>query len=606
LSANEHDHGASRTKSPLKRARKKAKPSWRRRSPSVLARNIDASDKSARDGKLKPVKTPITPLLRWISTVFAATLTITIHVPLALSQSSTPRDKGKPAIAISPEKIDRTVAAAMLAFQVPGVAVGIVKDGKLIFSKGYGVREVDKPGRIDADTLFQIGSNTKAFTAAALAILIDEGKIQWDDKVIDHLPEFRLYDPYVTREFTIRDLLTHRSGLGLGAGDLMFFPPTDMTRAEIIHGLRYLKPASSFRSKYDYDNLLYMVAGQIIPQVTGKSWEEFLTEKIIGPLHMTPCAASYGRITDRSNLAAPHVVTNGELKAVAVLNMDTIGPAGTINCSIRGMAEWLKTQLAAGKTTSGQQLFSADRSKEMWTLITPTPASPLLSTMYNAHFSGYGLGWFLSDAHGYERVYHEGGVLGSVTWVSMIPELNLGVLVFTNQQNDAAIEAIGGQILDTYLGVASRDWVAIAKQFMDERDSEASSVENATAEVVARAGPPLLPLDAYVGTYHDPWRGDAFVRKEGNRLVLRVSRTEFLEGPLIPYSGNVFIVRWNDRSLGADAYVRFEQGFSEQIVGVSLRAVSPNTDFSFDFQDLDFTKIESTVAERHGGSLLPQ
>jgi CubicO group peptidase (beta-lactamase class C family) len=544
------------------------------------------------------MKGPINPLLCWISTVFAATLTVATWVTPALSQSSIPRDKSKPTLAISPDKIDRTVAAAMRAFQVPGVAVGIVKDGKLIFSKGYGVREVGKPGRIDADTLFHIGSNTKAFTAAALAILVDEGKIHWDDKVIDYLPEFRLYDPYVTREFTIRDLLTHHSGLGLGAGDLMFFPPTDMTRTEIIHGLRYLKPASSFRSKYDYDNLLYMVAGQIIPQVTGKSWEEFLTEKIIGPLHMAPCASSYGRITDRSNLAAPHVVTNGKLQAVAVLNMDTIGPAGTINCNISGMAEWLKTQLAEGKTPSGQPLFSADRSKEMWTLVTPTPASPLLSMMYNAHFSGYGLGWFLSDAHGYERVYHEGGVLGTVTWVSMIPELNLGVLVFTNQQNDAAIEAIGGQILDAYLGVASRDWVAIAKRFMDDRDSEASTVEKAAAKVVAGAGPPPLPLDAYVGTYHDPWRGDALVRKEGSDLVLRFSRTEFLEGPLVHYSGNIFIVRWNDRSLGADAFVRFEQGFSEQVLGMTMHAVSPTTDFSFDFQDLDLKKIESTVAGR--------
>jgi len=544
------------------------------------------------------MKAPINPLPRCILTVFAATLTVATFVPSALSQSSIPRDKSKPTLAISPDKIDRTVAAAMLAFQVPGVAVGIVKDGKLIFSKGYGVREVGKPGRVDADTLFQIGSNTKAFTAAALAILVDEGKIHWDDKVIDYLPEFRLYDPYVTREFTIRDLLTHHSGLGPGAGDLMFFPPTDITRAEIIHGLRYLRPASSFRSKYDYDNLLYMVAGQIIPQVTGKSWEEFLTENIIAPLHMAPCAASYGRITDRSNLATPHVVTDGELKAVAVLNMDTIGPAGTINCNIKGMAEWLKTQLAEGKTPSGQQLFSADRSKEMWTLVTPTPASPLLSTMYDAHFSGYGLGWFLSDTHGYERVYHEGGVLGSVTWVSMIPELNLGVLVFTNQQNDAAIEAIGGQILDAYLGVASRDWVAIGKRYMDDRGSEANTVDKAAAEVVAGAGPPPLSLDAYAGTYRDPWRGDAFVRKEGIGLVLRISRTEFLEGPLVHYSGNIFIVRWNDRSLGADAYVRFEQGFSQQVVVMTLHAVSPTTDFSFDFQDLDFKKIESAVARR--------
>ena len=244
---------------------------------------------------------------------------------------------------ISRATIDATVARAMKAFQIPGMAVGIIKDGKLFYAKGYGVRELGKPNQVDADTLFQIGSNTKAFTAAALALLVDEGKIHWDDKVIDYLPQFRMQDPYVTREFTIRDLLTHRSGLGSGAGDLMFFPATDFSRDEIIHGLRYLKPVSGFRSKYDYDNLLYMVAGQIIPVVTGKSWEDFVTEHILDPLQMRPCAASYGRIADRGDVATPHVVINGELKAIPVVNMDVIGPAGTINCSITGMAKWIET-----------------------------------------------------------------------------------------------------------------------------------------------------------------------------------------------------------------------------------------------------------------------
>ncbi|MEO7208211.1 MAG: serine hydrolase domain-containing protein [Steroidobacteraceae bacterium] len=186
--------------------------------------------------------------------------------------------------------------------------------------------------------------------------MVDEGKIHWDDKVIDYLPQFRMHDPYVTSEFTIRDLLTHRSGLGMGAGDLMFFPATDFSRDKIIHGLRYLKPVSGFRSKFDYDNLLYMVAGQIIPAVTGKSWEDFVTQRILDPLQMQPCAASYSRISDRSDVAAPHVVIKGELQAIPVLNMDAVGPTGTINCSINGMARWLETRLSAGKTPAGRQL----------------------------------------------------------------------------------------------------------------------------------------------------------------------------------------------------------------------------------------------------------
>ncbi|MEP7243345.1 MAG: serine hydrolase, partial [Gammaproteobacteria bacterium] len=381
-------------------------------------------------------------------------------------------------------------------------------------------------------------------------------------------------------------------GLGAGAGDLMFFPATDMSREEIIHGLRYLKPVSSFRSAYAYDNLLYMVAGQIIPVVTGKSWEDFLTERILGPLHMAPCAVSYGRIADRSNVAAPHVVSDGEAKPIAVVNMGAIGPAGTINCSITGMSKWLQTQLARGKTPDGQQLFSEERGKEMWTVTTPTPLNPVLSAMYHSHFSGYGLGWELSDTRGYERVAHTGGVLGTVTWVSMIPELSLGVLVFTNQQNGGAIESIGGQILDAWLGEPQRDWVAIAAGIMAERDSKGLAAEEAAAKAAAAAGPPTLSLASYVGTYHDPWRGDAWVRRDGDDLFLRISRTSSLEGRLTPYSGNIFIVRWKDRSLGADAYVRFEQAFGEKVTGMTMDRVSPSTDFSFDFQDLNFAKAD--------------
>ena len=508
-------------------------------------------------------------------------------LPSLASWASSP-----PVLPISPATIDATVARAMKAFQVPGMAVGIIKDGKLVYARGYGVRELGKPAQVDADTLFQIGSNTKAFTAAALALLVDEGKIHWDDKVIDYLPQFRMQDPYVTREFTIRDLLTHRSGLGMGAGDLMFFPATDLSRDEIIHGLRYLKPVSGFRSKFDYDNLLYMVAGQIIPAVTGKSWEDFVTERILDPLQMRPCAASYGRISDRSDVAAPHVLVKGELKAIPVLNMDAVGPAGTINCSINGMAKWLETQLSAGKMPTGQQLFSAERSEEMWSMNTILPASPLLSKMYRTHFNGYALGWGVQDVLGYKKVAHTGGVLGSVTWVTMIPELQLGVLVFTNQESGIAMEVVGDQILDAYLKAPRRDWVEIGSGFSAKRDAAAKEAEDAAAKMEGSSASPSLALDAYAGTYRDPWRGEATVRRENDKLILKISRTNSLEGPLTPYSGNIFIVHWNDRTLNADAYVRFDQGFDAKVAGMTMRAVSPATDFSFDFQDLNFSKTD--------------
>ncbi len=502
----------------------------------------------------------------------------------------------KPVLPISAANIDATAIRAMKVFDVPGMAVGIVKDGKLIYAKGYGVREYGKPELVDADTLFQIGSNTKAFTAAALSILVDEGKIHWDDKVIDYLPQFRLYDPYVTREFTILDLLTHRSGLGLGAGDLMFYPSTDFTRAEIIHGLRYLKPVSGFRTKFDYDNALYMVAGEIIPAVTGKTWEDFVKERILDPLQMRSCAASYDRIIERSDIASPHAVVEGKLRVVPVEHLSAVGPAGSINCSINDMAKWLATQLAEGRMPLGQTLFSAERSSDMWSMHTIEPIDPALAALTRTHFKGYGLGWDLEDEFGYKRVSHTGGVPGTVTWVTMIPELKLGIMVFTNQDNGSAMQAVGNQILDAYVGAPKRDLVGMLKSRMEGRTAGATTVEDEVAKTAAHAPPPPLPLDAYAGRYTDAWRGDATVRQEGGRLVLKISRAQDLEGALSPYRGNIFIVRWNNRALEADAYVRFAQGFENKIDGMSMQAISPETDFSFDFQDLDFRKTDDGAA----------
>jgi CubicO group peptidase (beta-lactamase class C family) len=523
---------------------------------------------------------------------------------VASSATATSRAIAEPAaMPIAAAAIERTVARAMQSFKVPGMAVGIVKDGKLIYAKGYGVRELGKAPAVDIDTLFQIGSNTKAFTAAALAILVDEHKIRWDDKVIDYIPEFRLYDPYVTREFTLRDLLSHRSGLGTGAGDLMFYPNTDLSRAEMIRGLRYLKPVSSFRSQYAYDNLLYMVAGTVVATVTGQTWDDFVTQRILQPLRMTGCVTSYRRIAAGSNTVTPHVMSAGKLTAIKPIEFTAIAPAGAISCNVSGMAKWLQTQLNAGKSSDGAQIFTADRGEEMWTPNTVMPLNPVLASLTHAHFEAYGLGWELQDELGYKRVSHTGGVPGTVTWVAMIPELQLGIVVLTNQQDDAAMEAVGNQILDAYVGAPKRDWIAIGLSYDESRARETNAVEAEVAKVLNTGGAPPLPLTAYAGHYRDPWRGDAEIRLEAGKLVLKFTRTEGLEGTLSPFRGNVFIVRWNDRSLNADAYVRFSQGFGPEvepggeqavddaIEGMTLRSISPLTDFSFDFQDLDFAKL---------------
>jgi CubicO group peptidase (beta-lactamase class C family) len=491
---------------------------------------------------------------------------------------------------ISPAQIDQTVARAMQTFSVPGLAVGIVKDGKLVFAKGYGVRELGQPAKVDADTLFAIGSITKAFTTASLAMLVDAGKLSWDDRVIDHLPDFRLYDPYVTREFTIRDLLTHRSGLGLGAGDLLFVPSTDFSREQVIHALRYLKPASSFRSHYAYDNLLYVVAGQIIPTVTNLTWEDFVTQRILHPLHMEPCAVNVKSETDRSNVASRHAKVGGRVAVVPAEDFPVVGPAGTIQCNINGMAKWVETQLAGGKSPTGQQLFSTAQRDEMWSPQTIIPSSPSPGPLTRSHFAAYGLGWRLEDYNGYKRVHHSGGVLGTVTYVNLIPELNLGVIVLTNQEDGAPMTAVSLRIIDAYIGAPATDWVAQLQTLNEHREQQAAEAENAERKSTATVAPSASPPQQYVGVYHDLWREDANISAADGKLRLKFSHTERLQGDLTPSGPDRYIVHWDDRSLHADAYVLFSRGFDGKVAGFTMRPVSPLTDFSYDFQDLDFRR----------------
>lgn len=349
--------------------------------------------------------------------------------------------------------LDDYIARAMTTFQVPGIAVAIVKDGKVVLAKGYGVRKLGEPAKVGEHTLFGIGSNTKAFTTAALAMLVDEGKIGWDDRVVDRLPGFQMYDPYVTHEMTIRDLLSHRSGMGLGEGDLLAFPPTDYTSAQIIHQLRYMKPASSFRSKYAYDNLLYMVAGEIIPAVTGKSWKETIRDRIFRPLGMTDSNTSISEDGPDGNVATPHVLVGGILKPIRAITVDNLAPAGAINSSAADMAKWVMAQLDGGAIAGTDlRLFSQARNREMWSPQTIIPVGPPRGALASlrTNFSSYALGWFLREYRGFETVQHTGGVPGYVSQVFLIPEKKLGVVVLTNQESPMVL-AVTYRIVDRYL-----------------------------------------------------------------------------------------------------------------------------------------------------------
>lgn len=497
---------------------------------------------------------------------------------------------------ITSQQVDALVERTLTTFDVPGIAVAIVKDGKVIHSKGYGVRSLASKQKVDENTLFGIASNSKAFTTAALGILIDDGKLQWDTKVIDIIPEFRMYNPYVTEEFTVRDLLTHRSGLGLGAGDLMFWPDsTDFTINDIIHNLRYLKPVSGFRTKYDYDNLLYMVAGEVVARLSGKSWEAFVEERIMQPLQMTHSAGSWFRLKDTANIIDAHAPIDGKVQVIS-RHKETFGSsAGGIYSSIADMSKWIIMQMHGGKygDNLSKQLFSPKVHNEMWAPQTIIPVNT--TPPYNTHFSAYGLGWGLSDVKGYKQVTHTGGLEGMVTQVTLFPELQLGIIVFTNQQSGAAFTAITNTIKDSYLGIPPTDRV---KQYSDREKAGVAEATKITKDIWAaiaeqqKNNTTKVDVKAYLGTFRDNWFGDVVISMKAGKLWFDAKHSPKLTGEMLYYKGNTFIVKWTNRSFDADAYVIFQADDDGKPASIKMKPISPLTDFSFDFQDLDLHRVE--------------
>lgn len=493
---------------------------------------------------------------------------------------------------ITDAQIDSVAMLSLKTFDVPGIAVAVVKDGKIIHAKGYGVRSLNTKLPVDENTLFGIASNTKAFTVAALGILVDDGKIKWDDKVTDYIPEFKMYDPYVTAEFTIRDLLTHRSGLGLGAGDLMFWPDSNnFTKEEMIHNLRYLKPVSSFRTKYDYDNNLYMVAGEVIARVSGMSWENFIQKNILDALGMTQSAPAYDLLKDKSDVIDAHAPVDGVVKVIARDHNMNLDAAGGIYSNLADMCKWIIMQMNDGVYDTDKKLLNAATHEEMWTPQTIIPVHG--ETPYNTHFASYGLGWFLSDVHGYKQCTHTGGLAGIVTQVTLIPELKLGIIVFTNQQSGAAFASVTNIIKDSYFGMKPRDWIKIYKERSDEGVSKEKEIlSKVWQQVEQQKNNKCATPSSFLGTYHDKWFGDVVISVKDGKMWFTSKRSFMLNGEMFPYKGNTFVVKWGDRSMDADAFVTFSLDTDGNASGIKMKAISPLTDFSFDFQDLDFVRVQ--------------
>jgi CubicO group peptidase (beta-lactamase class C family) len=490
--------------------------------------------------------------------------------------------------AAPPPDFDTYVTRVMQSFVVPGVAVAIVKDGRVVLAKGYGVRQLGDPTPVDAQTQFGIASNSKLFTATALAMLVEEGKVEWDAPVIRYLPWFAMYDPYVTRELTIRDLLVHRSGLGLGAGDLLWWPPSTYDRREIARRLRYIRPATSFRSAYAYDNVLYLVAGHVIEAVSGQTWEEFVRTRILGRVGMSHSDVHHSAGGRPGNVATPHAEVNDTVRPVAPFLSDNTNPAGGIVSGAEDMAKWIMVQLDSGRVADGSRLFSPASTRQLWREVTPEPIGepPPGLPHLRPNFSGYALGLETRDYRGKLLLTHTGGLPGYVSRVAMLPELRLGVVVLTNQESGLAFNAIAYRVLDHYLGVKPPDYVGIYQGVLDRNRAQlAALVREAAAGRDSTSGP-SLPLANYAGTYRDAWYGDVTIAQDSGGLVIRMTRTPSMVGDLRHWQHDTFVARWRDRELRADAYVTFALNPDGTIEQARMAPTSPAVDFSFDYQDL--------------------
>ena len=502
------------------------------------------------------------------------------------------------AAAAPPAGLEQRVEQLRKDFGVPGVTIAIVEDGKVTFAHGWGVRDISTNQPVDADTIFFTGSTGKAFTNAALATLVDEGKIKWDDKVIDHMPDFRMWDPWVTREMTIRDLLVHRSGLGLGEGDLLFLPNSTLSRKETVRRIRYLKPATSFRSGYAYDNILYMAAGQLIEEVSGETWERYIHDHVFGPLGMRNSTDTDAEFQANPNHARPHSRSGGAIhglgKQTPLDENATIAqnaaPAGGLAISANDMGRWLLTQLGRGKIPgSDKRLFTEEQSNEMWTGVVPTPIRhfPAQFAATEPNFNLYALGWDISDYRGEKVVGHDGAVLGSQATIALLPDRNVGIFIAANSEDGEIILGLRDELLDHYLGAPLNRWPEKFHEWKIGRLGEAAKQVQTAAAKPAPIGP-SLPLGRYVGEYTDPWYGTIKVRQSGKGLAIDFPHSTGMEGPLTHYQYDTF--RTNPALDWVEpAYVSFSIGADGKVDRVTMKPVSPAADFSWDYQDLLFT-----------------
>ena len=474
------------------------------------------------------------------------------------------------------KKLDAYYAKALADWKVPGMSIAIVKDDKVIFSKGYGVKEVGKPDRADAATLFAIASNSKAFTSAALAQLVDAGKLAWDDKVRKYLPEFALYDPWVSEETTIRDLLCHRVGLRTFSGDILWYRST-LTVDEIIQRVRYLPPAYGFRAGYGYSNVMYLAAGEVLEKVTGQTWPEYIREHFFQPLGMRRSICAARDLAKTGNYAMPHRLIEGRHRPMPWEEWETVAAMGGIISSAEDMARWMIFNLRHG-VWNGDTLLSPNSRNALWT---PHNAFSVDHTRQHidTQMRAYALGWGVSDYRGRYRVGHTGGYSGMLSAVTLIPDENLGIVVLTNGLKGIYTPLINYTV-DAFLKAPEKDWSAEALKRADNfRDTRIE--ERKKARLTGTS--PTLPLSDYAGEYFTPTYGTITASIREGKLALDFEHTPDLSATLEHWHQDVWEIRWDRPEVLAwfsFGTVRFELDNNAKVTGISFDV--PNDDLWFE------------------------
>jgi CubicO group peptidase (beta-lactamase class C family) len=460
-------------------------------------------------------------------------------LPLLAAATSANAQRGVRPVAVN--ELDAYVTRAVQDWRIPGLAIAVVKDDSIVFAKGYGVRELGKPGAVDAGTRFAIGSTTKAMTAAALGMLVDEKKVRWDDPVITHLPGFRVGDPYVTRELTVRDLLTHRGGLG-NADQL--WTSADYSADEIMRRVATLAPAYSLRSRFIYQNIMYAVAGDVIAAASGMPWAQFLRTRIFEPLGMKATEATLAGLEGQSNIATPHGEIADTIRPITNRPVDAVGPAGSVWSSVGDMAKWARFILDSGRV-GGKRLLSEATFRE---LLSPQVIAPreIYSTMplVRPHFFTYGLGWFLHDYQGEAVAMHTGSIDGMSALIGLIPDRRLGVYVLANLDHAELRHALMYRVFDMYIGSTPRDWSKELLALYSGLERQADSARRDQIQKRVANTRPSLPLDRYAGTYTNQTYGNAIVSVRNDALHFAFGRGRI--GTLTHWHYDTFQAKWDD------------------------------------------------------------